>query len=222
MKKIKIIGIAIAAIVILFVALFAGFILYMGTPTKGEKIKAYDRPGRALLVIDIQEDFTGTTAQREMYSKADIEPVIATVNGVIGKALEKKWLIIYIRQEFEGMPGIVTKVFMGGVAAKGTPGSQVDKRISIRSDHNLSKAKGDSFSNPELDVLLVKNRVNELYLTGLDAEYCVHNTAKGALNRGYRVNIITDAILLGAKKKWNDLLKEYKEEGIILQESKNL
>lgn len=222
MKKVKIIVIVISAFAIFIVAMAAGLILYMGTPTSGEKIKAYGKPGRALLVIDIQEDFTGSTVKRKMYPEADIEPVIATVNGVIGKALEKKWLVIYIRQEFEGLPGIISKLFLGGVAIKGTPGSQVDKRIAVRSDYNLYKPRGDSFSNPELDALLVKNRINELFLTGLDAEQCVHNTAQGALNRGYRVTIITDAILLSAKKKWDSLLEDYTKEGIVLLKSKDL
>jgi nicotinamidase/pyrazinamidase len=222
MKKIKIIGIVIAAVVIFFAALVAGYVLYMGTPTAGNRIAAYENPNRALLVIDIQEDLTGPATKMGMYPEKDIVPVIANVNALVGKAVEKKFIIVYIRQEFDGVMGIASRVFAGGALLKGTPGSQVDKRVSIRSDYNVSKPRGDSFSNPELDALLVKNRVSELYLTGLDAEHCVHNTAKGALNRGYRVNIITDAILLSAKKKWNNLLEEYKEEGIFLMKSKDL
>ena len=222
MKKLKVTGIVIAVCIIALAALAAGLVRYMGTPTSGEKIRAYDRPARALLVIDIQEDFTGTTARREMYPKADIEPAIATVNSVIEKAQKRKWLIVYIRQEFKGVPAIISKVFLGGVAINGTPGAQVDKRVAIRSDHILTKPIGDSFSNPALGALLVKNRVNELFLTGLDAEHCVHNTAQGALNRGYGVTIVTDAILLGAKEKWNGLLEEYKKEGIHLIQNTDL
>ena len=58
--------------------------------------------------------------------------------------------------------------------------------------------------------------MNELYLVGLDAAGCVHNTAKGALNLGYKVNILTDAIVLKEEEKWEEFLKEYREEGINL------
>lgn len=222
MKKIKIIVIAIAAAVVLLAAAAAGCILYMGTPTTGEKIAAYDKPCRALLVIDIQEGLTGASSKMEMYRAEDITPAIATVNGLINTAAGKKLIIIYIRQQFEGIIGVFAKAYGNDALIKGSPGEQVDRRIAIRSDYNLSKPRGDAFSNPELSALLVRNRVNELYLTGLDAEHCVHNTAKGALNRGYRVNIVTDAILLSAKEKWNSLMEEYKKEGIVLLTSKDL
>jgi len=61
--------------------------------------------------------------------------------------------------------------------------------------NDFTKRISDSFSNPQLDAFLIRNRVDELYLVGLDASYCVHKTALGALNRGYKVTVVDDAVL---------------------------
>jgi nicotinamidase-related amidase len=42
--------------------------------------------------------------------------------------------------------------------------------------------------------------VDEVYLVGIDAQYSVYSTAKGALNRGYKVNLITDATPMANKE----------------------
>ncbi len=213
MKK-RLIGIAV--LLLCAVGVLLGGIIAMGVPTQGNRIEKYSNPQKALLVIDIQEDYTGTTAKPPFPYK-DSEKLIAKVNKVIEKASGKKIIIVYIRQEFDSLFGrTISKMFLGGTAIKGNPGTDIDKRISIISKNSFSKPKGDAFSNPELDAFLIKHHVNELYLTGLDAEYCVHSTAKGALNRGYSVKIITDCIALQAEKKWDDLVKDYEQEGIDL------
>ncbi len=227
MKAWKKTAIAFAVIVILLAGgLFLSFLLFTRS-TSGDKIPAYDRPAKALFVIDIQEDYTGKTAPPDSpYRNRD--EFIRTVNRAIARAEETGMIVVYIRQEFDGFPGEhLSKLLMGGTALKGTPGAQVDSRIrrvpggSPRSAE-FSKPRGDAFSNHLIEEFLARNRVNEIYLTGLDAEYCVHLTAQGALNRGYRVNVLTDAILLAAEKKWKDLLKEYEKEGITLLESGSL
>jgi nicotinamidase/pyrazinamidase len=216
MAIIKKIAAVIAIIIIIFVALaFAGMYI-TGKPTQGTKIRAYAQPRKALLVIDIQEDYTGTSARPSSPYLGEAPAVIARVNGVIDAAIKKDMVIVYIRQEFEGFAGKAFSMLIGGATLKGTPGAALDKRVMLASKNNLTKPKGDAFTNPQLDALLISNRVNEIYLTGLDAAYCVHSTARGALNRGYRVNIITDAIMLGSKKKWDALLETYRKEGIRL------
>jgi nicotinamidase-related amidase len=58
--------------------------------------------------------------------------------------------------------------------------------------------------------------VNELILAGLDAEYCVRSTARGALARGYRVNVISGGILLLAEKRRDPLPRQFQREGVQL------
>src|SRR5574341_396700 len=218
MKKMRKISIVVTVLVICAACLFLAIIIAMG-PTQGKKIEKFANPQKALLVIDVQEDYTGTMAKPPFPYK-DSGRLITTVNKLIDKAHKKNILVLYVKQEFNGFWGrLFSKMFAGGTAIKGTPGAEIDKRISIVSDNVFSKPKADAFSNPKLEAFLNSHQVNELYIVGLDAEYCVHLTAKGALNRGYNVSIITNSILLRAEKKWDDLLKKYIKEGIVLKSS---
>lgn len=205
-------------LVVCAAGLFVAITIAIG-PTQGKKIGKYANPQKALLVIDVQEDYTGTTAKSPFPYK-DSGRLISTVNKLIDKAHKNNVPVLYIKQEFDGFWGrMFSKLLAGETAIKGTPGAEMDKRISIVSDYLFSKPSGDAFSNPNLETFLNSHQVNELYIVGLDAEYCVHLTAKGGLNRGYNVNILTDGILLRAEKKWDDLLKKYRKEGIVLKSS---
>lgn len=171
---------------------------------------------KALLVIDIQEDYTGTTAKPPFPYK-DSGRLITTVNKLIEEASRKDILILYIRQEFDGFWGkAVSKLVGHGTAIKGKPGTEFDKRINIVSRHSFTKPMPDAFTNPELEVFLKEHEVKELYLVGLDAAGCVYFTAKGALKRGYGVSIIKDGIVLLAEEKWKSLLEKFEQEGIKL------
>jgi nicotinamidase/pyrazinamidase len=220
MSRAKKILIGLGIVILAVAALLVGSFLYMTIPTKGEKIGTYEKPNRALLVIDIQDDFSGPNSK--MYTQGDAEAAIARANDVIARAEKSQWPIIYIRHEFSGCMTCIAKVFMGGRGTHTSPGIVMDKRVAVKSKNEIIKHRGDSFSNPELDAFLRKNSVNELILVGLDAQQCVYNTAKGALNRGYRVNIVTDAILLSEKEKWNELMEKYKRDGINILASKDL
>ena len=171
-------------------------------------------PQKALLVIDIQEDYTGSTA-RPPFPYKDADKLIGSVNKVIQKATEQNILMVYIRQEFEGIFGrLFSKIFSGGTAIKGRPGTEIDKRIDIKSAHLFTKPEANAFSNAGLGVFLEEQKVGSLYLTGLDAWYCVFSTAKAGKKLGYEVSIIKDAIALKAENKWVEILDKYKQAGI--------
>jgi nicotinamidase/pyrazinamidase len=179
------------------------------------EIRKFEDSQKALFVIDIQEEYTGDTAKAPFPYKDSVK-LITTVNKLIEVASEKNIIIVYIRQEFEHLGKLFSKVFCGGTAIKGNLGTELDKRINIKSNYSFSKAAPDAFSNLKLEEFLNEHKVSELYLVGLDAEYCVYSTAKGALKHGYNVSIITDGIVLKAEKKWNELLKKYEHDGINL------
>jgi nicotinamidase-related amidase len=215
MRRLKTILIALAVIVVSGVCLVS-WVYVFTAPTKGQRIAEYASVKKALLVIDIQEDFTGTTA-KPPFPYEDCDKTIATVNELIDKAHSENVIVVYLKQEFVGFFGtIYSKIFCKGAVIKGRPGTAADKRISIVTDYVYSKSKGDAFSSPEFERCLITNEVNELYLVGLDAEFCIYYTAKGALNRGYKVNIITDGIFLLDEKKRDGLFQKYKNDGIIL------
>jgi nicotinamidase-related amidase len=185
----------------------------------GQRIGKYGHPQKALLVIDIQEDFTGATAKAPFPYK-DSERLVSVTNKVIAEAAKRNMLVVYVRQEFDGFCAkMVTRLLLGKVAVKGTPGAEIDKRIAIVSPHVFTKPEGNAFSNPKLEPFLEEHQVDELYLAGLDAAFCVDITANAGLERGYGVTIITDATVTRFEDKWVARLKKYGEKGIKVASS---
>lgn len=196
--------------------LYIGVIMLV-TPTKGAQIPQYANPHKALLVLDIQEDSTGITARDSSPFKNDSEKLITSVNRIIDEAARKNIAVLYVRQEFDGLRGkLISRITSDGIDIKGQPGTEIDRRVSIVSNHIFPKHISDAFSNPELEAYLTEHQVNEVYLTGIDAQYCVYFTAKGALNRGYKVNLITDATSMANKEKWDEQMKKYEQDGVHL------
>jgi nicotinamidase/pyrazinamidase len=215
-KKILIpVGIVVVCVLIAMVM----WVGYMASPTKGKTIEIYDTPQKALLVIDLQEDCTGKTA-KSPFPYENSEEMIENVNRLVKESMKRDILVVFIDQEFSGFTGTLwSRLFVGGRLIKGQPGTEIDKRIITGSASLFSKPKGDAFSNSDFEEFLVRNHVDELYLTGVDAEYCVYQTAKGALNRGYKVAIVRDAVGLLNTAKWHDILEKYMADGIHVIDS---
>jgi nicotinamidase/pyrazinamidase len=212
-----------AVLIISLIAWFYTGVITLVTPTSGNKIEKYPNPRRALLVIDLQEDSTGSTAKDSSPFKKESGKYIMSVNKIIEEASKKDYTIIYIRQEFEGTRGkLISRITSNGIDIKGQPGTEIDKRVSIISDHIYPKSISDAFSNPELEAFLVDQQVDEVYLIGIDAQYCVYYTAKGALNRGYNVNLVTDGVSMADKEKWDEVMKKYEKDGVKLITSAQL
>jgi nicotinamidase-related amidase len=106
-----------------------------------------------------------------------------------------------------------SRTFSHGTALPGTPGAALDRRLAVGSHPVFTKPTADAFSSSAFETFLIEHRVNELFLAGLDAEYCVRTTAKGGLARGYAVNIIADGILLLAEKHRDALLAKFRRDG---------
>ncbi|MBI5074326.1 MAG: cysteine hydrolase [Nitrospirae bacterium] len=177
------------------------------TPTTGDKIGTYAHPAKALLVIDVQEDYTGAKSKTPLFKNVDGQ--IAAINGLIDTASKSGMQVVYIRQLFDN--NLMTRRFIGRTI-EGLPGAELDSRIKVINDNDFTKKISDAFSNPRLDDFLRSRQVDELYLTGLDGVYCVHKTALGGMNRGYKVAVVTDAVM--SQKKMPEVLKLYEKDGI--------
>jgi len=211
--------ILVFSVLAVLLIMFTSLLYYISTPTKGKMINAYQKPKKALLVIDTQEDFIGNHNKMNNQYK-NVDETMERINLIQKRAQFSGIPVIYIRQEFSGIMGkTVSKLFMKGAAIKGNQGALMDKRLNIVNDIEFTKNRGDAFSNPDLDQWLTENEISELFLCGLDGEYCVHSTAKGALNRGYKVNIFVDGIMLGKPENFNQLIQKYYNEGISLYNS---
>lgn len=132
--------------------------------------------------------------------------MIATVNRLIGMAAETGMEVAYIRQVFSN------NLFVRLHGGRRTGKVIIDRRIRVINNNDFEKNRTDAFSNRQFEQLLIDRQVNELYLVGVDAAFCVYYTALGARNRGYRVVVVTDAV--ASRNRMPDVLKRYRNKGI--------
>ena len=177
-------------------------------PTKGPKIEIYTSPRTALLVIDLQEDYTGPEA-KQYYRDAD--KIISVTNELIVEAQSKGTLVVFIENTFANP---IFRVIVGGLNAPGAPGTEMDRRlIRIPGTRTFVKQTSDAFSTPELEIFLRNNQVNHVLVAGLDGVACVDATARGALNRGYEVTMIPKAIAIHGQRPMAKLVQGWREAG---------
>lgn len=180
----------------------------MFTATTGPRISSYADPNEALIVIDVQDDYTGVSGRKEPIFK-NVDNQIAKINKLIDKASASGMQVVYVRHLFSN--NFITRNIIGR-SIEGLPGTELDTRIKVVSANDFTKKKSDAFSNPKLSEFLTAHHVNKLYLTGLDGVYCVYKTTLGGMNRGYDVTVVNDAVI--SSKKMEDVLKLYKENSV--------
>jgi nicotinamidase/pyrazinamidase len=153
---------------------------------------------QALIVVDVQNDFCpgGTLA----VSRGD--EVVAPLNQLIDEFL-KRGDPVYLSRDWHPRN---TKHFaeFGGVwpvhcvqntkGAEFHPALRHDPRINI-----VSKGLGDTdcysaFDETDLEAQLQRAGVEEVVVGGLATDYCVKNTVLDALNQGFRVKAVKDAM----------------------------
>ena len=185
----SIIGIIAVFIIVLVINLIIfehrGSTISEGTPIKKSKTEV-----PALLVVDVQEATTGAVSTSECYTR-NSDALIQKINTIIGFCDQNNIHVLYIKSEISNwLINILNDSY-----EKGSTGAELDKRLSIVSDNIISKDKNDAFCNPLLDTILIKNKVNRLYIVGLDAAHCINSTIEAALNRQYRISVIKDAVI---------------------------
>jgi nicotinamidase-related amidase len=208
----KIILWIIAVLLLVIIVLGGNLIIFEKNGLKvsqGLPIEKYPKDNSALLVIDIQEYTTGKMADNESYIKAS-DSLIKNLNRIIDSAFRRNMPVIYVRSEVSN----VLVNLLNNSLAKGSKGVVLDKRLNLVSDNIITKQREDAFSNPRLDSILIKQKVNKLYVTGLDAAHCVKSSMQAAQNRGYKVMAINDAILAVSDSLKTKMLGEYKARKI--------
>lgn len=131
----------------------------------------------ALLVIDVQN---GLCVGAE--AAFDIDQIVARINAAIAKARAAAAPVIFIQHEEPGGPlefGSDAWQLYGPLAAQ--PG-----------DNRVRKTATDSFHKTGLHALLQSLGVERLVACGLQSEFCVDSTVRGALAHGYPVTLIAD------------------------------
>ena len=133
----------------------------------------------ALIVVDVQAAFVlGADAV------VDAEPVLENIRLLLCRARAAGALVIHLQNDGPD----------GAVDEPGTPGWELALAVELGdTELVVRKSKDDGFVGTELDGLLHRYDVDRLIVCGVQSEMCIGATARGALERGYRVTLPHDA-----------------------------
>lgn len=210
--------IVLAGIVVL-VLFFALYVLKnMFIHTRGKRIGSYPKPTKVLLVMDIQE--SGGSKQSTLSPIPATTPfgkMVQSVNQLIEGFDGSGQEVAYVRQVFSS--SLVTRLHGGRILA-GMMEPRICRWVKVINNNDFAKNRTDAFSNRKLEQFLINHQVDEIFLVGLDAAFCVYYTALGALNRGYKVTVISDAVMTG--RNHEQTLKRFREKKITVTNSKEV
>jgi len=209
--KRTIIGI-VGAIVLFIIVLIVNLVVFeknASVVSNGEPIENFTERNFALLVIDIQEATTGEISLNSFYRKNSDE-LINNINRISDSCKNQNIPIIYIRSEITNpLINLLNSSF-----AKGSKGAKFDKRLNIDSEIEIVKRRNDAFFKTRLDSILTVNKINELYIVGLDAAYCINITVEAAQNRKFKVNLIEEAILSESSEMKDSMFVNFRDRGV--------
>ncbi len=142
-----------------------------------------NRPGTALLVIDVQNGVVGNAYDRDR--------VIANIHALVGKARAEDVPVLWVQHSSEELP-------------KGSEGWEYVPGLDrLDTEPLVHKTYGDSFEATDLEELLAERRVGRLVVTGAQTEECIRSTLHGALVRGYDATLVADAHTTEDMREWD-------------------
>lgn len=164
-----------------------------------ERDHGQPKPGDALLIVDVQNDFLpdGSLAVRHG------DEVIPILNRYI-QAFEGLGLPVYATRDWHPEAHCSFRA-QGGTwpshCVAGTRGAEFAATLRLPSStHVMSKAttpEADAYSGfqgTQLERHLHATGIRRLFIGGLATDYCVLNTVRDALRLGFDVFLLSDAI----------------------------
>ena len=181
---------------------------YMVRATAGSPVPP--RPGTALLLIETQEAFW-TDAHHDAATRARIGAAIARE---VELARLRDQPVIALRQEWGGIaPRLIAQRTRPGAPLRKGRDTGLAAPFRGMADHVVVKRVEDGFETGELDQLLEVLQVGRLRFAGRDGAHAVARTAQAALNRGYDITLVRDAIAAGDAKAFAEAREALASQG---------
>lgn len=152
---------------------------------------------KALLVIDMQkgDDYTYS----HIYKR---ERLVKNISKLIDAFHKKKQKIIELKIWVKKSPKTVILKKCPKCGIENTKYAEVmDELKDKKYDKKIKKENYSGFFRTDLDAYLKKNKIKELYLTGIHTGCCILFTGADAFYRGYDTYIVADAVSSVSDKK---------------------
>lgn len=140
------------------------------------------RDGRALVVVDVQNDVVGAAFDRDA--------VVARIADLVERARAGGVPVVWVQHSDAGME-------------IGSREWELAAELTRAPDEPLvHKTHGDSFEGTDLEDVLTALDVRQLVVAGAETDACIRSTIHGAFTRGYDVTLVEDAHTTGDKSQW--------------------
>lgn len=152
----------------------------------------------AVLVIDMQNDFVEEGAPLEFPEGRRIIPAIQRIlDAARGRGMPVVYAVHVHRADGTDL-GVHRELYppvaAGEALVDGERGGEIHPELEPRpGEPVVKKHRYNSFYATDLEMILRGLGVETVVLTGMTTECCVLGTARGALERGFRSLVVSDA-----------------------------
>lgn len=134
----------------------------------------------ALVIIDVQMGMFTTPG----YTLHDGEGTVARIADLLMRARESGVPVFFVQHDGG----------KGDPFEQGTPGFAYRPELAPRDGEVVTvKRHCNSFQDTNFDQTLKRAGIDHLIMCGMQSEYCVDTAVRAAVERGYKVTLVSDA-----------------------------